>query len=68
VLTGYFGSLTQASLAEYQAAVGIAPAADTLDLKTRAYLAVSDTRKRINVHKTVLHKGRFFVFSVILIS
>lgn len=37
--TGYFGSLTQAALAEYQAAVGISPAAGYFGPKTRAYIA-----------------------------
>jgi hypothetical protein len=36
--TGYFGSLTQAALAEYQQAVGITPAAGYFGPKTRAYL------------------------------
>jgi hypothetical protein len=37
--TGYFGSLTQAALAKYQAANGITPSAGYFGPKTRAYLA-----------------------------
>jgi hypothetical protein len=37
--TGYFGTLTQAALAKYQAAHGISPAAGFFGLITRAYLA-----------------------------
>jgi peptidoglycan hydrolase-like protein with peptidoglycan-binding domain len=36
--TGYFGSLTQAALAEYQKAVGITPASGYFGPITRAYL------------------------------
>jgi peptidoglycan hydrolase-like protein with peptidoglycan-binding domain len=45
--TGYFGSLTRAALAEYQAAKGITPAAGYFGPKTRAHLSggvtVADT-------------------------
>ena len=37
--TTYFGSLTKAALAKYQAAVGISPTAGYFGAKTRAYLA-----------------------------
>ena len=37
--TGYFGTLTQAALAKYQAAKGISPAAGYFGPKTRAYVA-----------------------------
>jgi hypothetical protein len=37
--TGYFGNLTKAALAEYQAAAGISPAAGYFGPKTRAYVA-----------------------------
>lgn len=36
--TGYFGSLTQAALAEYQTSVGIIPASGTYDAPTKTYL------------------------------
>jgi peptidoglycan hydrolase-like protein with peptidoglycan-binding domain len=36
--TGYFGSLTKAALAEYQAAVGITPAQGYFGAITKAYL------------------------------
>lgn len=36
--TGYFGPLTQAALAEFQAAVGIAPAVGYFGPKTRVYI------------------------------
>ena len=38
---GYFGSMTQAALAEYQAAVGISPAAGYFGSITRAHLAAA---------------------------
>ena len=38
---GYFGSMTQAALAEYQAAVGISPAAGYFGPITRAHLAAA---------------------------
>jgi phosphoribosyl-AMP cyclohydrolase len=37
--TGYFGSLTRAALAEFQAAVGITPASGYFGPKTRAWIA-----------------------------
>ena len=37
-VTGYFGSLTRAALAEYQKAVGIKPASGYFGSLTRAYL------------------------------
>lgn len=37
--TGYFGPLTQAALAEYQASVGIAPAAGYFGVVTRSFMS-----------------------------